>query len=209
VKNLNLWGLEITDLSVLEHMPNVEVLSLSVNKLHTLAHFRHCARLQELYLRKNEVRHLSELRHLRGLPSLAVLWLDDNPCAELPDYRLHVARNLPSVTKLDNLAITPEEREACRRLPELPELEPYAEGGGAGDGGDAGDAQTAPAAASAAPAPAAPAAPAAPSAQQLGPRCTSKNVLCAIMALINDVEQEEDLAAVKAAVEQRLAALGR
>ena len=33
VKNLNLWGNEIDDVRIVKDMPNLEVLSLSVNKI--------------------------------------------------------------------------------------------------------------------------------------------------------------------------------
>ena len=33
VRNLNLWGSDLSDVSILQRMPNVEVLSLSVNKI--------------------------------------------------------------------------------------------------------------------------------------------------------------------------------
>jgi hypothetical protein len=186
VKNLNLWGQEVSDLSVLAQMPNVEVLSLSVNKIPSLKDFRHCSKLQELFLRKNEIKDIQELRYLKGLPNLSVLWLNDNPCAEHPDFRLHVARNLPNVTKLDNQPITPEEQEACKHLPELP---PYTE---------ADDQRQQPSAA---------AAPTEATAGQQQSKKSSKNVFYAIMALINDVESEEELTIIKAAVEQQLAAL--
>ena len=82
VKNLNLWGNDIDDLKVLKQMPSLEVLSLSVNKIATLKDFSCCARLQELYLRKNNITDISEIRFLANLPNLRVLWLWDNPCAE-------------------------------------------------------------------------------------------------------------------------------
>ena len=61
VKNLNLWGQDITDVSILGRMPGVEVLSLSVNRIPTLRDFQGCLQLQELYLRKNEVGTLAEI----------------------------------------------------------------------------------------------------------------------------------------------------
>lgn len=61
VKNLNLWGQDITDVSILARMPGVEVLSLSVNRIPTLRDFQGCLQLQELYLRKNEVGTLAEI----------------------------------------------------------------------------------------------------------------------------------------------------
>lgn len=39
-------------ISIIRQMPNLEVLSLSVNKISTLADFAHCPKLRELYLRK-------------------------------------------------------------------------------------------------------------------------------------------------------------
>jgi hypothetical protein len=59
-------------------------------------------KLQELYLRRNEVADLAEIRYLAPLPHLHILWLNENPCAEHPDYRLLVTRFLPHLTKLDN-----------------------------------------------------------------------------------------------------------
>eukprot|EP00198_Chlamydomonas_reinhardtii_P003479 XP_001692815.1 predicted protein [Chlamydomonas reinhardtii] len=102
VKNLNLWGQDLDDCAVLAKLPNLEVLSLSVNRLASLKDFRHCAKLQELYLRKNDVKDLHEIQHLAGLQHLRVLWLSDNPCADHPNYKQFVARTLPQLHKLDN-----------------------------------------------------------------------------------------------------------
>ena len=39
LKNLNLWGVGFEDVSILNQMPNIEVLSLSINKISTLRDF--------------------------------------------------------------------------------------------------------------------------------------------------------------------------
>jgi len=116
VKNLNLWGNDLEDIRLLRQMPNVEVLSLSVNKISSLKEFANCPKLQELYLRKNNINDLSEIRYLTNLPSLRVLWLWDNPCAEIENYREIVIKVLPNLVKLDNNAITPEEKMASAKL---------------------------------------------------------------------------------------------
>jgi hypothetical protein len=116
VKNLNLWGNDLEDIRLLRQMPNVEVLSLSVNKIASLKEFANCNKLQELYLRKNNIADLSEIRHLTNLPNLRVLWLWDNPCAEIPNYREIVIKVLPNLGKLDNTAITPEEKSAASKI---------------------------------------------------------------------------------------------
>jgi Leucine-rich repeat (LRR) protein len=62
-------------------MPNLEVLSLSVNKISTLKDIKSCLKIKELYLRKNFISDISEVKHLVDLPELKVLWLCDNPCS--------------------------------------------------------------------------------------------------------------------------------
>jgi Leucine-rich repeat (LRR) protein len=39
IKNLNLWGNDLDDLSIIRQMPSLIVLSLSVNKINSLRDF--------------------------------------------------------------------------------------------------------------------------------------------------------------------------
>lgn len=110
IKNLNLWGNDLEDISVLQYMPNLEVLSLSVNAVTSLSDLRYCSKLSELYLRKNDIRDLAEVHNLRHLRQMRVLWLSDNPVATLPHYRQYVLHHVPGLTKLDSLDVTDEER---------------------------------------------------------------------------------------------------
>ena len=98
---LNICGYSITDVGILARLPNVEVLSLSVNAISTLKDFASCVNLKELYLRKNQVASLDEVDHLKGLSSLRVLWLNDNPFASDPNYRQRVLTLRPGLVKLD------------------------------------------------------------------------------------------------------------
>lgn len=113
VKNLNLWGNEIDDVKLLRQMPNVEVLSLSLNKISSLKEFANCQKLQELYLRRNNIMDISEVRYLSPLQNLKILWLLDNPCSEIENYREIVIKLLPNLIKLDNTQITSEERRSA------------------------------------------------------------------------------------------------
>lgn len=123
VKKLNCWGCNLTDISIFEQIPNVEVLTLSANHISSLEHISSCQHLTELYLRRNNIQSLSELQHLKGLSCLKVLWLAENPCcdtADLSTYRLTVIRNLPGLHKLDNQVVTEEElAEALKEGEEL------------------------------------------------------------------------------------------
>ena len=95
IKNINLWGCDIDDMSLLRQLPNLEVVSLSVNKLTTLSDFAFCPRIQELFLRKNQISDLTEIKHLKNLKNLKVLWLSDNPCSTEQYYRQFIIKMLP------------------------------------------------------------------------------------------------------------------
>nr|XP_043897130.1 cilia and flagella associated protein 410 isoform X1 [Solea senegalensis] len=111
VKKLNCWGCSLTDISILSQMPNIKVLTLSVNSIASLAPLSGCMSLCELYLRRNMIPSLSELSHLRLLTHLRVLWLAENPCCgtESAKYRLTVLRCLPRLQRLDNQVVTEDE----------------------------------------------------------------------------------------------------
>ncbi|XP_072104178.1 cilia and flagella associated protein 410 isoform X1 [Mobula birostris] len=111
VRKLNCWGSNLKDLSVLRDMPNIEVITLSVNNISSLVDFQYCQNISELYLRKNNIQNLTEICYLKGLHRLRVLWLSENPCCgtDLHKYRMTVLRNLPQLQKLDNQAVTEEE----------------------------------------------------------------------------------------------------
>lgn len=55
IKNLNLWGNDLDDISIVSQMNALEVLSLSVNNISTLKDVQNCYNLRELYLRKNTI----------------------------------------------------------------------------------------------------------------------------------------------------------
>lgn len=60
----------------------MDIFSYSLNKIKSLADFQHCRNLVELYVRRNEIRDLSELCYLQDLPRLKRLLLAENPCVE-------------------------------------------------------------------------------------------------------------------------------
>ncbi|XP_048810266.1 cilia- and flagella-associated protein 410 isoform X3 [Lagopus muta] len=104
-------GSRLTDISICRDLPNVEVITFSLNGISDLEPLNQCQNLSELYLRKNNIASLNELFYLKNLPRLRVLWLSENPCcgSDPHRYRMTVLRNLPSLQKLDNQAVTEEE----------------------------------------------------------------------------------------------------
>ncbi|VDK17411.1 unnamed protein product [Anisakis simplex] len=87
-------------------MSNLQVLSLSMNRVSCLEPLKHCERLEELYLRRNAISSLNELEHLKDLKSLRTLWIDENPCTADNAHRSKVLRILPNLTKLDDKIVT-------------------------------------------------------------------------------------------------------
>jgi len=121
VVHLNLWGSNLEDISLVSEMDNVEIVSLSVNQISSLKEFSHCSKLQELYLRKNNVHTLEEIVYLKDLKHLKLLWLNDNPCSQNPYYKAFVIRMLPQLARLDNEGITAEDRKEANAI-DAPEL---------------------------------------------------------------------------------------
>eukprot|EP00744_Colponema_vietnamica_P025617 GILI01037725.1.p1 GENE.GILI01037725.1~~GILI01037725.1.p1 ORF type:complete len:246 (+),score=37.17 GILI01037725.1:50-787(+) len=127
VKNLNLWGAELEDISLCSQLPNLEVLALSVNHVSSLAEVATCKKMRELYLRKNDVADLRQLTYLSQMPRLTTLWLNDNPVARDPNYRLYCIKYAPSLTLLDTVEVTAAEKADAAKLAALEGL-----GGGGG-----------------------------------------------------------------------------
>ena len=64
IKNLNFYGADLNDVSLLKEMPNIEICSLSLNKISTLKDFAALKKMSELYLRKNIIGELIEVKYL-------------------------------------------------------------------------------------------------------------------------------------------------
>ena len=94
---INFWASDLDDVTVVEKMPNVETISLSLNKISSLSFFKSCKNLKELFLRKNKICNLKEIHFLKNLPNLEVLWLWDNPFSSHPHYRLYIVKMLPKL----------------------------------------------------------------------------------------------------------------
>lgn len=105
IRTLNLWGNDLSDVSILADLPNIEIISLSVNKITTLSTFKNMKHLRELYLRKNLIADIKEIEELKSCPNLKILSLIENPITEIPNYRQTVIENLPQLTKLDDVII--------------------------------------------------------------------------------------------------------
>jgi Leucine-rich repeat (LRR) protein len=68
IVKLNLWGNDLGDVSILNSLPNLEILALTVNQIASLKDFQNCSKLRELYLRRNNIpAKITELKYLQNL----------------------------------------------------------------------------------------------------------------------------------------------
>ncbi|KAL4003308.1 hypothetical protein ACH3XW_7060 [Acanthocheilonema viteae] len=109
VRKLNLWGCDIDNIDLCSQMINLQILSLSMNRVKCLKPLENCMQLEELYLRENEISSLSELEHLRNLKLLKILRIDENPCTADNKHRAKVLRILPNLARLDDKPVTIDE----------------------------------------------------------------------------------------------------
>ena len=117
IKNLNFYGSNIQDISIIEEMISLEIVSLSVNKIKTLKPFENLQNLKKLYLRNNLISNLNEVQYLTNCNFLEILWLKENPICDEPNYRPFVICILPQIQNLDEIEITVEERDkALKKL---------------------------------------------------------------------------------------------
>jgi hypothetical protein len=125
VKKINAFAMSIRTLpSNLSIFPNLQIISLSLNFLTTLEPFQDCHQLQELHLRKNNIRNLNEIKYLKDLKKLTTFLLTDNPCCETTEsYRLKVIRALKNLKYLDSVVISEDERAEANNEMQLELIE--------------------------------------------------------------------------------------
>lgn len=122
IKNLNLWGNNIDDITLLSEMPLLEIISLSMNHIKDLSVFRNLKNLRELYLKDNQINDFNQIENLKNCPKLEILCLIDNPIAKQPNYRQKILDILPNLKKLDDLDnnnanVNKNSPPACLSLP--------------------------------------------------------------------------------------------
>lgn len=114
VKQLNMWGYQIRDISVFRKMPHVEVISLPINNIDNLEPLQYCTNLRDLHLRQNQISDFSQLAYLQGLENLQHLTLSGNPISKASNYREVVIAHLPQIRRLDDQDITESERRCAQ-----------------------------------------------------------------------------------------------
>ena len=98
----------------------LEELWVSYNAISSLDGLSSCQKLTTLYIGNNRIADWAEVEKLAALESLRDVLLVGNPIeassGDNATYRANAITRVPQMTKLDNIMITPAEREAASKL---------------------------------------------------------------------------------------------
>ena len=108
IKSLNLYGLNLTGISLLNKFPLLEILSLSNNQIKDLSVLKTLKNLKELYLSNNQINEFNQLENLKNCKNLEKLILKGNPICNSEKYFEKVINILPNLSILDEKEIKTE-----------------------------------------------------------------------------------------------------
>ena len=111
IKTLNLWGLNLSDLSILSGLPLLETISLSNNQIKDISIFKEIKNIKELYLADNQISELNQIENLKNCKKLEKLVLKGNPISNNPNYIKKILETLPNLLILDEKDIKSLKKE--------------------------------------------------------------------------------------------------
>ena len=106
ITKLNIPSKDISDISILSKMKNLEIISFPSNKISYLYPLSNCKNLREINLRNNSIFSFNELNYLTNLKKLKILCLEGNPISYDDNYTEKVLKILPHLHYLDNRNVT-------------------------------------------------------------------------------------------------------
>ena len=105
IKQLNLWGLQVSDISILSKLPLLETISLSMNQIKDISIFKNMKNIKELYLSDNQISDFAQVENLKNCQKLEKLVLKGNPIINEPGYPKQIIEILPQLKILDEKEI--------------------------------------------------------------------------------------------------------
>ena len=101
IKTLNLWGLKLSDISILCELPLLETISLSNNQIKDISVFKQMKNIKELYLADNQITDINQIENLKNCKKLEKLVLKGNPIYNNPNYIKKILEILPNLIIID------------------------------------------------------------------------------------------------------------
>lgn len=116
--SIDLSDNEIQKLENFPLLPKLKMLLLSNNRVARIAPGlgEHIPNIDTLILSNNKIESLSELDNLESFKKLKMLSLLGNPVTQKPNYRLHLIAKLPGLKVIDFRKVKPREKADARQV---------------------------------------------------------------------------------------------
>ena len=105
IRFLNIWGNQISDISILSTFPALEKISLNSNQIEDLSAFKNLTNIRDLSLKDNKIQDFSQIEYLKNNKKLEKLNLSNNPICSAQNYKQNIIEILPQIKELDNVNI--------------------------------------------------------------------------------------------------------
>ena len=105
IRFINIWGNQISDISILSSFPYLEKINLNSNQIEDISAFKNLTNIRELSLKDNKIKDFSQIENLKNNKKLEKLNLINNPICNSQNYVKKVLDILPQLKELDNIGI--------------------------------------------------------------------------------------------------------
>jgi hypothetical protein len=105
IRFINIWGNQISDISILSSFPSLEKINLNSNQIEDISAFKNLTNIRELSLKDNKIQDFSQIENLKSNKKLEKLNLINNPICNSQNYVKKILDILPQLKELDNINI--------------------------------------------------------------------------------------------------------
>jgi len=105
IRFLNIWGNQISDISILSTFPSLEKINLNSNQIEDLSAFKNLTNIRDLSLKDNKIQDFTQIEYLKNNKKLEKLILSNNPICNSQNYKQKIFEILPQIKELDNINI--------------------------------------------------------------------------------------------------------
>ena len=103
IRILNIWGNQISDISILSSFPSLEKINLNSNQIEDISALKNLTNIRELYLKENQIKDWNQIEYLKNNKKLEKLNLINNPICNSINYFQKIIDILPQLKEIDNI----------------------------------------------------------------------------------------------------------
>ena len=104
IRILNIWGNQLSDISILSSFPFLEKINLNSNQIEDLSALKNLTNIRELYLKENQIKDWNQIEYLKNNKKLEKLNLINNPICNSVNYFQKILDILPQLKEIDNVS---------------------------------------------------------------------------------------------------------